>query len=144
MHGTAIRTPGYLLRAAALIGVAALILSLSTVIASPGGHELWADGVDYLQIAHSLAAGKGYTRPFGLFPGQPTVKRTPLWPVLLAAPLKVLPHQDPILLARLTTVLMNGTAAFGAALLAGIEAGRAGGWRWRVWLWPYGPKRIRS
>jgi hypothetical protein len=38
-------------------------------------------------------------------------------------PLKLFAHQDPVLLARLTGVLMNGAAAFGAALLAGILGG---------------------
>jgi len=68
-----------------LLGVTARIL----IVALPGSapRTPWGGGGDtpaYVLLAHNLLAGKGYA-----YAGQPTAYRAPVYPILLAASMKV-------------------------------------------------------
>ena len=78
---------------------------------------LIGDGPSYLHVAQSLASGHGYTEPHGLWLGAPTFRRLPGWPFVLSVPLWLLPHANPVLVARLTAAAMLGIAGFGTALI---------------------------
>ena len=127
-----------LLRTAALISVLAIIPA-ATVVMKLKTDRLSGDGPSYVDIAQAVASGKGFQEPHGLWPGHPTVRRPPLWPIVLSLPLKLWSAKSPQSVMYATEVVLHAVTVFGAALLAWMLSGS-----WRrmlaasliVGLWP--------
>jgi hypothetical protein len=69
------------------------------------------DGAQYVSLAQSLAANRGYYLDISVWPDQPNMGRAPLWPALLSVPLRVLPHADPSFVTRCTGAILHGISA---------------------------------
>ena len=77
------------------------------------------DGPFYAGLARSLASGRGYVleRENSFWPGQPTVTRVPLWPVILSVPARIFPHANENALLRFTGAILH---AISAALMVAL------------------------
>jgi hypothetical protein len=70
------------------------------------------DGAQYVALAQSLAANRGYYLDIDVWPDRPNVGRAPLWPALLSVPLRVFPRADPSFIARCTGAVLHGVSAY--------------------------------
>jgi len=77
-----------------------------------------SDAEYFLDIAVSVAEGRGYRLDHGFWSGAPTASRMPGWPLLVAAALRLSPGGDPNVVMRVTAVVANVIAAGLVALLA--------------------------
>jgi len=100
----------------AIIPVAALVVKLRT-------DRLSGDGPSYLDIAQAIASGKGFQEPHGLWPGHLTVRRPPLWPMVLSVPLRLFRTSNPLSVMYSTEVTLQAVTVFGAALLTWMLSG---------------------
>ncbi len=86
----------------------------------------WADESQYVNLAASLADGRGYVLPEGnLWPGRPTIIRAPGWPLMLAGAFAVVPEAWRWETARALTVALDCANVVLIYFLArGLTAGR--------------------
>lgn len=110
------------LRSAALIAVLAIV-PVALVVMKMNPDRLSGDGPSYLGIAQSVASGNGFKEPNWLWPDKPTVRRPPLWPLVLSLPLKIWSARNPLTVMYTTEVVLHAVTAFGAALLAWMLSG---------------------
>jgi len=98
----------------------ALFVNLGAGVAFGLFKPLVSDSEYYLHIAENLATGKGYVldAAHSFWPDEPSMRRLPLWPVTIAALLKICPGADPNALARALCLLFNAGAAAAVAWLA--------------------------
>jgi hypothetical protein len=124
------------LRIAALASLLALLPSGALILAR---HQqvVYRDGLSYLDIAESLAAGRGFQEPHaywangnGTVQGPdaikadwPTIMRPPLWPLIVSLPLALFRGANPALIAGLTGSMMQWLTAFGVGLIAWTLSG---------------------
>jgi len=80
------------------------------------GHGPGHDGFSYWGIAQSVASGKGYSNPFA--ESGPTAFFPPLWPLILAALIKLF---DPDLLAAQSFLIVVGSVSAVLAYLVGAR-----------------------
>ena len=92
---------------ATVVVVCAAIVSFTAVALNGPGAPLSGDAPEYLSIAQSLAQGHGYMAPLSPWPTQPALGRAPIWPIVNAAVLRVLPAAEPHALLRYTTAVVN-------------------------------------
>jgi hypothetical protein len=126
------------LRRAALISALAMI-PVAMVVVALRTDRLSGDGPSYLDIAEAVASGNGFQEPHGLWPGHPTIRRPPLWPLVLSLPLKLWGTKHALPVMYSTEVVLHAVTVFGTALLAWMLLGN-----WRrtacatliVALWP--------
>jgi 4-amino-4-deoxy-L-arabinose transferase-like glycosyltransferase len=118
----------------ATIPAAAIVMKLKT-------DRLSGDGPSYLDIAQSVASGNGFQEPHWLWPGLPTSRRPPLWPLVLSPPLKLWSTSNPMSVMYATEVVLHALTIFCTAFLAWMLSGS---WRRTVLaslivaLWPGG------
>jgi hypothetical protein len=117
----------------AMLPAAILVMALKT-------DRLSGDGPSYVDIAQAVASGKGFQEPHGLWKGEaPTMRRPPVWPLVLSVPLRLWSTQDPLSIMYPTEIVLHALTVFGAGLLAWMLSGA-----WRrvvlaillVALWP--------
>ncbi len=115
------RRPPWL--AAALATVVVLACAMTSITPDPIG-VFWDDGV-YLLTAKALAAGDGYRYTY--LPGAPpAIHYPPLFPLLLAAVLKVTPpFPDNVAVLKLLNPLLLAMGVFGTVRLAVRNLGLA-------------------
>lgn len=99
-----------------LLGLVALVDS--AVLGVVGRNQpLGGDGPYYVDLARSLASGRGYVAPHGPWPTQPHLSRLPLWPAILSVPMFLFPNSPSETVARYTGVAM---VALGAVCIFGL------------------------
>ncbi|HLH05454.1 MAG TPA: hypothetical protein VKX25_21980 [Bryobacteraceae bacterium] len=92
----------------------ALLVGVAFVHVSGGfARPLQGGGSQYVGLARSLAAGRGY-----LWDGAPHLGRLPLWPAVLAVPARIFPHASDGVLLRVTGVVVHAFTALLLGLLA--------------------------
>jgi hypothetical protein len=97
--------------------VAGLVMALGSIAVDVAGaiyiHQgpVAGDGAQYISLAQSVASNRGYHLEIGDWPDQPNLGRTPLWPLLLSLPLRVLPNADPNFVTRCTGAVLHGISA---------------------------------
>ena len=99
-----------------LLGIAAsslIVKSQGGFSRAPGG-----DGPEYITLARSLAAGRGYINPHSHWPTDPSLARLPLWPILLVPGAWLFPNQTDGFLLRGTGAVMHALGAVCLVLLA--------------------------
>ena len=103
------------LNAAAVIPVALLGLALAVnlgVGARGGiGRPVTSDAHYFLELARSLADGDGYRVRDGFWPDEPSMRRLPAWPMLVASLLRAAPAVSPAAVARTTALVLNALLA---------------------------------
>ena len=99
-----------------LVGLAAAFV----IVKSQGGFSRAAggDGPEYIAVARSMAAGRGYINPHSHWPADPSLARLPLWPILLVPGALLLPNHTDGFLLRGTGALVHALGAVCLALLA--------------------------
>jgi hypothetical protein len=122
-------------RIAALASLVALLPSGALMLAR---HQqvVYRDGLSYLDVAESLAAGRGFQEPHAYWANGngdqgpdaikanwPSIMRPPLWPLIMSLPLALWRGANPALIAGLTGLLMHWLAAFGVGLIAWTLSG---------------------
>src|ERR1700680_5057309 len=120
----AVSMRGLNVRTIALVAVLALIIPAARVATFHSSRPyFFGQGYMYKEIALALASGQGYTEPHGLWPGQQTVTRPPLWPFVLSLPMRLCLGCDPLAVTRVVEALMHAITAFGVALLVWMLSG---------------------
>jgi hypothetical protein len=123
-------------RIAALASLVALLPS-GALMLSRHRQVVYRDGLSYLDVAESLAAGRGFQEPHAYWANGnetvqapdaikanwPTIMRPPLWPLILSLPLALWRGANPALIAGLTGLLMHYVTAFGVGLIAWTLSG---------------------
>ena len=127
MHSSTLLASGphlrKLLLAGLLIAFGAVAIDMATAL-KMGPTIVAGDGAQYVDLAHSLATGRGYTLEIGPWPDQPNVGRAPFWPALLAIPVWLLGAADPRLVAQCTGAVLHGVSALLLVLLTFRLTGR--------------------
>lgn len=95
---------GWQVAAVFLIGA---LLDFSAVAVTRPLRPLDGDAPEYLSIAQMLANGKGFVAPLSPWPTQPTMARSPLWPAVIAAALRLFPNRNPRAVLRCLTAFLN-------------------------------------
>jgi hypothetical protein len=117
-------------RTAVLASLLALLPSGALVLARHR-QAVYDDG-SYLDIARSLAEGRGFQQPHAYWvyhngtasqANWPTTLRPPLWPLIMALPLALYRGVSPSLIAGLTGCVMQWLTALGVGLLAWTLSG---------------------
>ena len=99
----------------------------ATRLAGPLNRPAVGDALFYVDLAHSMAAGKGYVATHSPWPGQPHLGRLPLWPWLLTLPVWLFERfLGEYAVLRLSAVLVHGICCALLTLLT-FQV-------WRDWL----------
>jgi hypothetical protein len=122
-------------RIAALASLLALLPSGALLLARHR-QVVYRDGLSYLDVAESLAAGRGFQEPHAYWANGngtqgpdaikadwPSIMRPPLWPLIMSLPLALWRGANPALIAGLTTWVMHWLTAFGVGLIAWTLSG---------------------
>ncbi len=111
--------------------VFALFVNLGAGMAFGLRRPLISDAEYFLHIAENLTAGKGYVldAAHSFWPDEPSMRRLPLWPMMMAGGLKVAPWIDPNAVARVLCLVVNACAA---AAIAWLTVGIVRRERWDV------------
>jgi hypothetical protein len=124
------------MRSVALASLLAVLPSGALILARRQ-QAVYLDGLSYLDVAESLAAGRGFQEPHAYWANSnataqkpdaikanwPSIMRPPLWPLIMALPLSLFRGANPALIAGLTGGLMQCLTAFGAGLLTWTLSG---------------------
>jgi len=106
----------YALLAVLLTGLA--VLSAATMVWGPTKKFVAAtDSSQYLHIAMSLARGKGFKDPDGLWPDRPDCGRMPAWPAVIAVGLRLAPWASPEAVDRFSGIFCLALAGVFFAII---------------------------
>jgi hypothetical protein len=105
------------------LAILALTISVARVALFRSDRNFVGQGYMYKELALALASGQGYAETHGPLRGQPTMRRPPLWPAVLALPMKACPQCNPVAVTQFATGLMQAATALGVALLVGMLSG---------------------
>jgi hypothetical protein len=106
-----------------LLALLALVLSVARVAVVRSDRTFVGQGYMYKEVAVALASGKGYTETHGSWRGHPTMRRPPLWPLILSLPLRVCPQCGSIAVTQYSTAVMHALTAIAGALLVWFLSG---------------------
>lgn len=67
----------------------------------------------YLQLARSLAEGRGYVLSDSQWPTSPTMRQMPAWPFFVSIGLRLFPEAMPDIVMRIISLSINSLIAFG-------------------------------
>jgi hypothetical protein len=126
------------LRNAVLITLLALAPAI-LVVAAANRHGPQEDGGWYMDVAQSLAAGRGFQQLHGYWPGKPITYRPPLWPFIESLVIRSFPSVHPLSAAHLAGLGMHAVTILGVVALVWMLTGRlvtVSGAAAIVGLWP--------
>ena len=106
----------------AAIGAAVFLFALLLGFATAGvrgslDRPVQGDGVFFIGLARSLAAGKGYVLERSPWPNAPDLGRLPVWPAMLVLPCAAFPHANDNAILRVSAIVVNAAAAVLLAVL---------------------------
>jgi hypothetical protein len=112
-------------------------LPAAVFIAAANGHPPHADGQWFMEVAQSLARGRGFSQMQGIWPGKPTAWHPPLWPFFESLVMRS--SVSSVSAVHIAGLFFHAATILGAVLLAWLLSGRARA-TWcaglAVGLWP--------